>query len=215
VADRAILFIDGNNWYHGLKEIGVKSLATLDYRRISEKLVGPRSWEGTRYYIGRLKQHHNPSDYAAQRRFLSRLVKDDPKRNSYYLGRLEMRETANEAAKELLQYLAQLPTRIDKQVYQQLVAIGRKHRRAKFLVEKAVDVNLAVDMVMMAKEDDYDAAYLLAADGDYTPAVEAVKGMGKKVYAFSALYGDKLAKVCDSFIRVKVDWFDDCYRSVS
>jgi uncharacterized LabA/DUF88 family protein len=212
LTDRAVLFIDGNNWYHGLKEIGVKSLARLDYHRISEKMVSPRRWDGTRYYIGRMKQHLNPPGYAAQRKFLSRLSKDDPKRITYHLGRLEIRETDNEAAKELLRYLAELPTRMDKQVYQQLVAIGKKHRKAKFLVEKAVDVNLAVDMVMLANQDDYDAAYLLAADGDYTPAVKAVKEMGKKVYAFSALHGAQLASVCDAFIHVKADWFDDCYR---
>jgi uncharacterized LabA/DUF88 family protein len=212
LTDRAILFIDGNNWYHGLRGIGVKSLATLDYKLISEKVVKPRRWDGTRYYIGRLKQHQNPAGYAAQRKFLSRLTKDDPERISYHLGRLEMREADNEAAKELLQFLAQLPTRIDKQVYQQLASIGNKHRKARFLVEKAVDVNLAVDMVMLAKQDEYDAAYLLSADGDYTPAVKAVKKLGKKVYAFSALHGAQLAAVCDSFIHVKPDWFDDCYR---
>ncbi len=52
MADRAILFIDGNNWYHSLVEIGLTVLGDLDYRKISEKLLGPRDWIGTRYYIG-------------------------------------------------------------------------------------------------------------------------------------------------------------------
>jgi hypothetical protein len=29
--DRALLFVDGNNWYHSLKEIGVRDRSRLDY----------------------------------------------------------------------------------------------------------------------------------------------------------------------------------------
>lgn len=59
MADRAVLFIDGNNWYHSLSELGVGDLGRLDYAKISEKLVGPRTWIGTRYYIGRVQQKGN------------------------------------------------------------------------------------------------------------------------------------------------------------
>jgi hypothetical protein len=45
---------------------------------------------------------------------------------------------------------------------------------------------LAVDMVRMAERNEYDTAYLLSADGDFTPAVKAVAEKGKKVFAASA-----------------------------
>ena len=51
------------------------------------------------------------------------------------------------------------------------------------MVEKAVDVMLAVDLVAMAIRNEYEAAYVLSADGDYTPAVEIARSLGKKVYA--------------------------------
>lgn len=73
MTDRAILFIDGNNWYHSLKETRVPDLIHLDYEKISRKLVGPREWLGTRYYIGRVHQQGNPHLYAGQRRFLGKL----------------------------------------------------------------------------------------------------------------------------------------------
>jgi uncharacterized LabA/DUF88 family protein len=79
------------------------------------------------------------------------------------------------------------------------------------MVEKAVDVMLAVDLVMMAQRDEFDSAYILSADGDYTPAVEAVVGLGKAVYAFSPAPGAQLGSVVRAFIRPKEDWFDDCY----
>ena len=50
LADRAVVFIDGNNWYHALCRVKVGHLARLDYRKICEKLLGPRQWVGMRYY---------------------------------------------------------------------------------------------------------------------------------------------------------------------
>jgi uncharacterized LabA/DUF88 family protein len=79
-------------------------------------------------------------------------------------------------------------------------------------VEKAIDVFLAIDLVTMAINDAYDAAYLLSADGDYTPAVAAVRKLGKKVYGASPVNGSQLSRAVNSFIRLPPIWFDDCYR---
>ena len=51
MSDRAVLFVDGNNWYHSLTAIGLADLGRLDYSKISTKLLGPRTWVATRYYI--------------------------------------------------------------------------------------------------------------------------------------------------------------------
>lgn len=82
--DRAVLFIDGNNWYHALKETGVTRPMSLSYCKISRKLSTPREWIGTRYYIGALKQTRNPRMYADQRRFLAQFAGEDPSRMSYF-----------------------------------------------------------------------------------------------------------------------------------
>jgi uncharacterized LabA/DUF88 family protein len=71
---------------------------------------------------------------------------------------------------------------------------------------------VAVDVVSMAISNAYDAAYLLTADGDYTPAVNAVRALGKKVYAACPLSGAQLGRTVNSFIRLQPAWFDDCYR---
>ena len=209
--DRSILFVDGNNWYHSLKEAGVTEQIQLDYAKISSKLVGPRDWLGTRYYIGRLSQSGNSRLYADQRRFLSLLENTDP-RISTHLGRIELRKYEENAARELHAYLGSLRTRIDPRIFKDLMSIAKKHRRGFVHVEKAVDVMLAVDMVTMAVKDEYDTAYLLSADGDYTPAVESAREEGKNVFAASPGFGRKLAGVVNSYIRLTPDWFDDCYR---
>jgi uncharacterized LabA/DUF88 family protein len=119
---------------------------------------------------------------------------------------------ANEAAVELREYLGRLTTKIDPVVFADLSDIVARHSDATVFVEKAVDVFLAIDLVTMAIKNLYDAAYLLSADGDYTPAVAEVRSLGKKVYAASPLSGAQLAKAVNSFIHLRADWFDDCYQ---
>jgi uncharacterized LabA/DUF88 family protein len=211
MADRAAVFVDGNNWFHGLCQAGVEDRGRLDYRKISEKLLGPRQWVGTRYYIGQINQKHNASLYAQQRSFLAGLQSTDP-RISVHLGRIEPRTAKNEAANELREYLDNLQTEIDATVLSDLSEIARRHGEATVFVEKAVDVFLAVDFVTLAINDAYDAAYLLTADGVYTPAVEEVRRLNKKVYAASLLSGAQLASAVNSFIHLQPNWFDDCYR---
>jgi uncharacterized LabA/DUF88 family protein len=208
---RAVIFIDGNNWYHSLREVGLVDVGRLDYAIISQKLIGPRVWVGTRYYIGQVRQSGNTTLYADQRRFLSSLQATDH-RITCHLGRLEERRRPNEAAEELIEYLNNLGVRIDTRVFHDLMRIGHNHRNAAVMVEKAVDVQLAVDMVIMAERDEYDAAYLLSADGDFTPAVKAARSLAKRVYAASPAPGAKLAGEVNSYIRLKRDWFHDCFR---
>ena len=112
-----------------------------------------------------------------QRRFLASFQAADP-RNTVYYGRLEPRSVRSEAAHELIAYLSSLKTKIDPTVYRDLFAIGNRHKYAQTLVEKAVDVMLAVDLVVMAQRNEFDTAYILSADGDYTHAAQFVRDSG-------------------------------------
>ena len=207
--ERAIVFVDGSNWYHALREAAVGGIGRLDFGRVSRKLVQPRRWLATRYYVGGVQLHSNPRLYAEQRRFLSRLRKTDP-RMSVHLGRLESRVVESRAARELQAYLSRLPTRIDPAVRQQLMTLAQDNLREEVIVEKAVDVMLAVDIVVMSERDRFDVAYLLSTDGDFTPAVAAVRASGRKVFAASPGRGVMLQAACDAFIRLSREWFDDC-----
>ncbi|MEA2161936.1 MAG: hypothetical protein QOK37_63 [Thermoanaerobaculia bacterium] len=211
MTDRAVVFIDGNNWFHGLGKIGVEARARLCYKKISRKLLGPREWVATRYYIGQVDQQSNPGFYANQRSFLASLEAADV-RISVHLGRIESRKSDDLAAKELRKYLGALTTKIDPKVFAELNEIAKKHCDATVYVEKAVDVSLAVDLVTMAARDQYDCAYILSADGDFTPAIAFVRSLGKKVFAASPLRGAQIAKAVNSFIPLGKAWFGDCYQ---
>lgn len=171
--------------------------------------MGPaRVYEGTRFYTGRVNQQEAPEVYKKQRRFMSRLLQDS-KITAHY-GRLETRPAKNALADELASFLASLQMRIDTTVYQALISMAQRHRSVMVTQEKAVDVMLSVDLVLMGHRDGYDAAYLLTADGDYTPAVAAVRELGKKVYCASPGTGAQLAAAANSFIPLKRAFFDDC-----
>jgi uncharacterized LabA/DUF88 family protein len=210
MSDRAVLFIDGNNWYHSLKDTGVASQGNLNYAGISQKLVQHREWTGTRYYIGQVQQTGSPALYAAQRSFLQGILAQD-RRISAHFGRLEPRPFKNPAAEELLSYLIKLPIRIDTGVYKDLIELANRHRRGTVQVEKAVDVMIAVDMISMAEHDEYDTAYLLSADGDFTPAVKEARNLGRSVFAASPSFSSKLSQECNTYIHLDRGWFSDCY----
>ncbi|HSG40574.1 MAG TPA: hypothetical protein VLE27_13110 [Thermoanaerobaculia bacterium] len=134
MAERAILFIDGNNWYHACRGCGVKDLFALDYAAVSRKLVSPRDWVGSRYYIGALKQEHK--GYREQRKFLSRLQNTDT-RISVHLGRIEERPKANDLSTELLAFLGRV--KLEPECQAELLSLAQRHRWVSLLKEKAVD----------------------------------------------------------------------------
>ena len=108
---------------------------------------------------------------------------------------------------------AVINTRIDPSVFKDLMNLAKRYDQVTVWVEKAVDVLLAVDMVTMATRDEYEAAYLLSADGDFTGAVQFVRGFkNKKVYAACPSSGAQLGRVVNSFIPLGPDWFEDCYK---
>lgn len=71
---------------------------------------------------------------------------------------------------------------------------------------KGVDLALATDLLSNAFRDNYDAAVLIAGDGDYLPLVEEVKRLGKVVHvAFFRGEGSGLSPN----LRLASDWFWD------
>ena len=48
-------------------------------------------------------------------------------------------------------------------------------------MEKASDVNLALDLISDTQKNIFDEAYLISNDGDFSGAVKAVKNLGKTI----------------------------------
>lgn len=71
-----------------------------------------------------------------------------------------------------------------------------KNRKAK-----GVDIQLTVDILTHAYQDNCDTVYLMSGDGDYVPVLEEVQRLGKQVFisAFSSGLSPKLRLMADSF----------------
>ena len=69
---------------------------------------------------------------------------------------------------------------------------------------KEDDIHLAVDMVKLAYNNAYDTAILVSSDGDFVPAIQAVKEVGKNVenIGFETKFSYHLKLECDKFKKL-------------
>lgn len=206
--DRAAFFIDGNNFYYSMlkKDIPRRKINRINYMKLCQKLAGDREVVYVGYFVGKLA--NDAPNYGEQRAFFSRLEKSGV---NLITGRIEQRpagDNLNRKVDDLLEWLRKnigernlLETPMYNLLRQQCLEL----RGTTIWAEKAVDVQLAVSLVSMAVDDYYDTAYILSADGDYTPAVEKVKSIGKNVLGVSYGYGHELSQALGDkkFIRLK------------
>ncbi len=78
---------------------------------------------------------------------------------------------------------------------------------------KGVDIALTKDMLSHAFLGNYDAAVLVAGDGDYVPLVEEVKRLGKLVFVLffrepAAGFSEDLRRSADHFLDVTEAFFE-------
>ncbi len=149
---KAIVFIDGGNFYFKLKEltaqldIGTRiSLLKFNFSDFAKWLVGDNDLVEVRYYIGKLSRKQG--DTKSEKMYTNQ---------QKLIGKLQQQK--------VFVTLGQIIKHPD----------GSHH-------EKGVDVRLAVEMIRLARQDKYDIAYLLSSDTDLVPAVEEVKDIGKIV----------------------------------
>jgi uncharacterized LabA/DUF88 family protein len=67
----------------------------------------------------------------------------------------------------------------------------RKRDRKIYFVEKATDVNLALDLVLDAQANLYDTAFLISNDGDFSGAAKAVIERFQKEIIYLAIGNNK------------------------
>lgn len=170
--ERICIFIDGSNFYHGLKNNIGKS--NIDFHKLNLFLcTSQRSLIRTYYYNAPVNKEDNESSYKSQQKFFDSL------RKTPYL---QMR-------------------------------LGRLEHRDGHVIEKGVDIYLAVDMLKYAYNDLYDVAILISSDGDFAEAVNAVKDLGKHVeyVHFKSGQSRHLHDCCDKSILLTRETLDSCF----
>lgn len=90
------------------------------------------------------------------------------------------------------------------------IIFGRLEKRKRdgnvYYIEKASDVNLALDLVLDAQKNVYDKAFLISNDGDFSTAVSSAISFGKEII-YVAIGNKKsishhLKKVSTSLINI-------------
>jgi uncharacterized LabA/DUF88 family protein len=235
---RCCVFVDGENLRHGIVNLFQPEFDRKDYlpkdARWDELFfqIAKRACHGSellRTYWYTI-QHLDFYPY--------RISNDKRKRNSFLqrqetlssrlkgLSAAEREAECDRIASELMERRQMMQDRFDGWISIQN-GISQKHRSIEFRRagtithnlltnrfgnEKAVDVKLATDLIVL--RDIYDVAVIVSGDQDYVPAVQVVKDAGKTVVnvAFERRDGQlhpggarRLNQLTDYSVRVKHD----------
>lgn len=183
--ERVMVFIDGSNFYHGLKH----SLghARIDFQRFCSLVCdADRRLVHVHYYNVPLRQADNPEAYKGQQRFLSQLRKLP--HFTIHLGRLADRERVETCPGCHMEY------------------------NVSYQTEKGVDVQLASHMLSFAFDNQYDTAVLVSNDGDFAPVVAEVLRLNKRVEnaEFTFRLPSHLSKRCSGVVALDPKYLGPC-----
>lgn len=142
-------------------------------------------------------------------KFAQLLVGDRKLIRIYYYNAVVRREDGEERYRKQQAFLGRL-----RRVPYLTLKLGRLERRGSSVVEKGVDINIAVDMMRYAYNDSYDVAILVSGDGDFATVVEAVKDRGKHVEVAAVKSGESyhLRNACDKFIPLTEEFLATCWQ---
>ncbi len=154
--------------------------------------------DGSNYYNSLKKSFHLTK--VDIKKFVDFLVEDNNLVNIYYYSAPLNQIKFPEKYKKQQKYFAKL-----QNVKRLKLTLGRLEPRDGTMVEKGVDVNLAVDMVSCAYNNKFDVAILVSNDADFVPAVLEVQALAKKVcnVIFPKTKSYHLTKICDESIYIK------------
>ena len=72
--ERVLIIVDGNNFYHRLKELRIRRLLSFDYGKFAGFLAGKRDIHSRRYYIGAIREEYGNDKSKELMRGQQRLV---------------------------------------------------------------------------------------------------------------------------------------------
>ena len=177
--ERVVIFIDGSNHYHIIKDMfkSSKHLIDFNFEKFIKNIVKDRKLVRIYYYTAPLDKKKDEETYSKQQKFFDKLRRI--KNFNLVLCRMQKEK-------------------IDRKIV---------------YVVKEDDIHLAVDMVKLAYNKTYDTAILVSSDGDFVPAVKAVKEIGKNVenIGFENKFSYHLRQECDKFIKLSKREIENCF----
>jgi len=153
---RVVLYVDGFNLYHGLRDTGLQRYYWLDIRALGQNLLKTNQTLSLAKYFTAHISGPRPGDTSQRARELDA----KRKRQSDYL----------EALKTLPDFQMFYGHYLVKSVQcRQCRATWEKSE------EKMTDVNIAVELILDAHDDRFDTALVVSGDSDQVPPVRAIR----------------------------------------
>ncbi len=157
--EKAVLFIDGENFLHKIKEVLEKEGRVTDLTKID--------------FLGLMKEPLKGLKIG---------------RKVFYSSKLRYDEKTPKKSEELIQFQRRLKTNLEKQGFEFILAGNVRAQevvvdgKTKLIFkEKGVDVKIAVDMVSLACDRKVEMAVLCSSDSDLQPAVKELRKRGIEV----------------------------------
>jgi len=185
---KAVIFIDGNNLYHNLKQMKIKP-SNLDFKKLVDFICKIFKCElrEVRYYNSIPTMRDGKELYYSHLGFLDNLRKI-PKFN-IFTRKLQVHST-----KELLKEQQELINSMElcnkcKPIVEEnlLDAIGNIKKK-----EKGVDVMLSIDLVEYAIKNKAETLIVFSGDADFVPAMKLAQENKKEVLSISLAKGYSL-----------------------
>ena len=150
---KAIMFVDGNNWYHNVKSVVAKPRG-IDFRKLAEMVAEQFDLDvvGIKYYNSVPDIEFSEEVYYKHMVFLAGLKQKGLDVNTLKLKKMK---------------------------------VGGK----SFVVEKGIDVMIAIDMINKTLlEKECECCVLVSGDSDFVPVMDLIKeGAANKAQKFSAI----------------------------
>jgi len=195
---RAIVYIDGFNVYHGLKDKGWKKYLWLNVKALAEMLIPEEhTLVKTKYFTARVKAFLvDPEKPVRQSKFLDAIKAVSPE--------VEIIEGRYQAFQSHCRHC-------DQYVYCQ--NCGEPHVKP---IEKKTDVNITTAMLVDAFENRCDTQILVSGDSDYENLLKELRRLFPKKQLMIAFpprrKNNRLigADRCTDWLTINEEVFRDC-----
>lgn len=193
---RTIAFIDGQNLFYSVKQAFGYSFPNYDPQPLAEKVCDPKAWDltQTNFYTG------IPD------------AQDNAVWNHFWTAKMAVMGTRGvKTFTRPLRYRHQTIQMPDEKAT--TILVGQ---------EKGIDIRIALDMVRLARENQYDVALLFSQDQDLSEAVNEIKNISVNqnrwiriacAFPASPVYKNTRGIAGTEWVKIDRQTYDNCIDS--
>ena|GEM_PF-1278374 len=170
---KCLILVDGNNFYHSIKRLGIKlnfEESVKLHAQILNLLCKATLKSEIKYYTANPNMKLEPEEYSKKQKFLAALKQKIPNL-IISLGRLAYFETKEIILKKTTEInVANFDGNKNQILEFCKTCIGKTIKK-----EKKSDVNICIDLIECAMSKNTDLCYIFSGDADIVPAIKMVK----------------------------------------